>query len=141
MTSPQAGMPMSGSMPGGMMEMSGPMMAGGRGMGMSAEQVEERIAVLRARLKITNVQDELWNSFADTMRTNSAAMTTMRDGMMTRGMPTTLPDRLAAQQKMIAARAAMPDRMETSTKPLYAALSADQRKVIDQMTTGPMGMM
>jgi hypothetical protein len=110
-------------------------------MSMSAEQVEERIAFLGAKLKITDVQDELSNSLADTIRANGAAMKTMRDGMMTRGMPTTLPDRLAAQQKMIAARAAMLDRMETSTKPLYAALSADQRKVIDQMTAGRMGMM
>lgn len=151
--SPQAGMPMSDAVvPGGqpgpmgagmgrMMESMGPMMSEPGGMGMPFEHVEGRIAYLKAELKITDAQSAIWNAFADTMRGNATAMKTMRDGMMKGGMPTAMPDRMAAQRKMMSARAGMMERAEASTKALYASLSEDQRKAFDQMMSGPMGMM
>jgi hypothetical protein len=75
------------------------------------------------------------------MRANATAMKTMHDGMMKGGMPTTMPDRMAAQHKMMSARIGMMERSEASTKALYASLSEDQRKAFDQMMSGPMGMM
>jgi len=160
---PQAGMPMAGpnargGQPGamgdgmaGMMEMMRPMMAGGGAMGMPYEHVEGRIAYLKAEMKITEVQAAPWNTFADAMRADAAAMKAMHEGMaqggmMTGGttqgaMPAALPDRFAAQRKMMTGRVAMLDRMEAGAAPLYAVLSADQRRVIDQAMAGPMGMM
>ncbi len=153
---PQAGMPMAGpgaqgGQPGamggmaGMMEMMRPMMAGG-GMGMPFEHVEGRIAYLKAELGITGAQSAPWTAFADAMRADAAAMRAMHEemakgGMMKGAMPPALPDRLAAQRKMMSARIAMLDRMEAGAKPLYSVLSADQRKVMDQAMPGPMGMM
>lgn len=151
--SPQAGMPMpnsaaQGGQPrpmgadmGRMMETMRLMMAERGGMGMPFEHVEGRIAYLKAELKITDAQSAPWNAFADTMRADATAMKAMRDGMMNSGMPTTMPDRMAAQHKMMSARIGMMDRSEASTKALYAALSEDQRKEFDQMMSGPMGMM
>ena len=151
--SPQAGMPMpdaaaQGGQPGAMgadmgrmMETMRPMMAERAGMGMPFEHVEGRIAYLKAELKITDAQSAAWNAFADTMRANATAMKTMHDGMMKGGMPTTMPDRMAAQHKMMSARIGMMERSEASTKALYASLSEDQRKAFDQMMSGPMGMM
>lgn len=151
--SPQAGMSMpdsaaEGGQPGSMgadmgrmMETMGPMMAERGGMGMPFEHVEGRIAYLKAELKITDAQSAPWNAFADTMRAGATAMKAMRDGMMNSGMPTTMPDRMAAQHKMMSARVGMMDRTEASTKALYAALSDDQRKEFDQIMSGPMGMM
>lgn len=134
----QAGSPMGGNM-GRMMEMMRPMMAGG--MGMPFEHVEGRIAYLQAELKITDAQSAPWNAFADTMRADAAAMKTMHEGMGKAGMPTTMPDRIAAQRKMMSARMAMMDHSEASMKALYAALSTEQRTTFDQMMSGPMGMM
>jgi len=142
---PQAmGGPMDGAMGGDtgrMMEMMRPMMAGRGGMGMPFEHIEGRIAYLRAELGIADAQAASWNAFADTMRADAAAMKAMHDGMMEGAKPATLPDRLAAQQRMLSARVAMLGRMEAGMKPLYAVLSADQRKAMDQATAGPMGMM
>ena len=149
MTPPPAGMPMMqngqpGAMAGDMgrmMEMMRPMMGERRGMGMPFEHVEGRIAYLKAELKITDAQSAAWNAFAETMRVDATAMKTMHDGMMAGGMPTTAPDRMAAQRKMMSGRMAMMDRSEVTMKALYEMLSADQRKSFDQMTSGPMGMM
>ncbi len=117
------------------------MMAERGGTGMPFERVEGRIAYLKAELKITDAQAAPWNAFADTMRADATAMKAMHDGMMISGMPTTIPDRMAAQHKMMSARIDMMVRSEVSTKALYTALSADQRKEFDQMMSGPMGMM
>jgi hypothetical protein len=146
---PMTGMPMPGPMAGpgrgpmggGMMDMMRPMM-GGRGMmGMPFEHIEGRIAFLKTEVKITDAQTAQWNAFAEAMRANAAAMKAMHDGMTTAGMPTTLPERLAAMQKMMTAHGPMLARMEAAAKPLYAALTPDQQKVLDQLTAGPMGMM
>ena len=75
------------------------------------------------------------------MRADANTMKTMRDEMMKGGMPTTMPDRMAAQHRMMSARIGMMERSEASIKALYASLSEDQRKAFDQMMSGPMGMM
>jgi hypothetical protein len=138
----QGGQPGSmGAGMGRMMETMRPMMAARAGMGMPFEHVEGRIAYLKAELKITDAQSAPWDAFADTMRADATAMKTMRDDMMKDGMPTTMPDRMAAQHKMMSARIGMLERSEASTKALYASLSEDQRKAFDQMMSGPMGMM
>src|SRR5207248_7156814 len=87
-----AGMPM-GSMPGssgnmptmGMMQM----MMGQNGM---AGHVEGRIAFLKTELKITDAQQSLWTTVADTMRANAKGMSGMPNGMPMMGSATTLPD-------------------------------------------------
>jgi hypothetical protein len=151
--SPYAAMPMpDAAAPGGqpgpmgadmgrMMEMMRPMMAERGGMGMPFEHVEGRIAYLKAELRITDAQSAPWSAFADTMRADATAMKTMHDGMIKGGMPTAMPDRMAAQHKMMSARIGMMERSEASTKALYASLSDDQRTAFDQMMSGPMGMM
>lgn len=124
-----------------MMEMMQPMMAARGGMGMPFEHVEGRIAFLKAELKITDAQMTAWNAFADSMRTDAAAMKTMQEEMMKGAMPATAPERMAFRHKMMSAHLAMMDRSEASVAALYAVLSAEQRKVFDQMMSGPMGMM
>ncbi len=149
---PQGGTPMAGMMGDGekagsmggmesMMERMRPMMAGRGEMGMPFEHIEGRIAYLRAELKITDAQTVPWNAFAEAMRANAAAMKGMHGQMTGDGMAATLPDRLAARQKMMSAHIGRLNRMETAAKPLYAALSAEQRKLLDQLTASPMGMM
>jgi hypothetical protein len=125
----------------GMMEMMQPMRAAHGGMGMPFEHVEGRIAFLKAELQITDAQMPAWTAFAETMRTDAAAMKAAQGEMMKAGMPATMPDRMALRHKMMSARLAMMDRSEAGVKALYPALSPDQRKAFDQMMSGPMGMM
>lgn len=124
-----------------MMETMHPMMADHCGTGMPFEHVEGRIAYLKAELKITSPQATAWDAFAETMRADATAMKTMHDGMMQNGMPMTTPDRMAARHKMMSARTGMMEHSEASTKALYAVLSEDQRKIFDQIMSGPMGTM
>ena len=144
MPGPMAAGGMPGAVGGGMgpmMEMMRPMMAGRDGMEMPFEHVEGRISYLKTELKITDAQAAPWNAFADALRADAAAMRAMHERMAKDGMPGTLPERLAVQQKMMSAHIAMLERMEAGAKPLYAVLSAKQRTLLDQMTASPMGMM
>ena len=101
---------------------------------------------MKAELKVTDAQSAPWNAFADTMRADATAMKAMHESMGHEGMgktpmPTAMPDRMAAQRKMMSERMAMMDRSEASMKALYAALSTEQRTTFDQLMSGPMGMM
>ena len=68
-------------------------------------------------------------------------MAAMRRWMTADGAPSTWPERLAFQQKMLSARLDSLKDMEAAVKPLYATLSDEQRKLADQLMSGPMGMM
>jgi hypothetical protein len=147
-TAPGAGMPQG--MPGGgmpMMEMMRTMMGQGcmdgmGGMAMMAGHVEGRLAFLKTELKITDAQLPLWNAVADAIRANAKGMTEMMSGgMMGAGQPTTLPDKLAAREKMMTARVEALHRFKAAVEPFYAALSDEQKKTADELLIGPMGMM
>ncbi len=143
----QSGQP--GMMGPGMMEQMMPMMRqmmmgqqGGMGaMGLPFEHVEGRIAFLKAELKITDAQAPQWNAFADTLRSNAKAHQAMHEQMTKGGMPSAWPDRLAAQQKTLATRLDAVKALEAAAKPLYAALTDEQKRVADQLFASPMGMM
>jgi hypothetical protein len=135
---PSPTMPMAGSgMP--MMEMMRAMM-GQTGMPMMAEHVEGRIAFLKVELKITDAQLPLWNAFAQAMRDDATAMQGMQAGMMSMGQAATLPDKLAAREKMLSARLEALRKLKAAAEPLYAALSDDQKKTADEIMLSPMGM-
>jgi len=52
-----------------------------------------------------------------------------------------LLDRLDQHEQLMAAQLDAVRAMNKSLKPLYAALSDDQKKTADQLFWGPMGMM
>ncbi|MGC2412200.1 MAG: Spy/CpxP family protein refolding chaperone [Stellaceae bacterium] len=153
---PQAmpGMPMGGmaqGTPGGMMQggmmqgsggmpMMGMMMSQGGMGGMMAGHVEGRIAFLRTELKITDAQQTLWNALADVMRANTAGMGGMANGMAMMGAAATLPDRLAAREKMMTAHLEQLRKLRAAVEPLYAAFDDAQKKTADELMSGPMGM-
>jgi hypothetical protein len=137
-----AGMPMMGMMR--MMRM----MIGQDGMGgmpmmaAMAGHVEGRLAFLKAELKITEAQLPLWNAVADAIRANAKGMTEMMSsGMMGASQATTLPDKLTTREKMMAEHLEALGRFKAAVDPLYAALSAEQKKTADELLIGPMGMM
>jgi hypothetical protein len=124
-----AGMPMMGMMQ---------MMMGQNGM---AGHVEGRIAFLKAELKITDAQQSLWNVVADVMRANAKDMADMPNRMVMMGSGATLPDKLAMQEKTMAAYLDGLRKLRGAVEQLYAAFSPDQKKTADELMIGPMGIM
>ena len=126
--------------------MMGQGMMGGMGMmGMSAQQgpqrIDGRLAFIQAELKITDAQAALWNLFADAVRANAKTMTGMHAPMMTPpGGNTTLPERLALEEKMMAGHLEALKRISEALAQLYPVLSAEQKKVADGIVIGPMGL-
>ena len=56
-------------------------------------------------------------------------------------MPSSWSERLAFQQKALSSRLDGLKALEIASKPLYAVLTEDQKKLADQLLSGPMGMM
>jgi LTXXQ motif family protein len=151
---PAAGMRGPG-MPGGMMPGAGsmPMMGMMRMMmgedGMSgmpmmtvmAGHVEGRLAFLKTELKITDAQLPLWNAVADAIRGDAKTMGGMTQATTGSAQAATLPDRLAARERMMTARLEALRKFKAAADPLYAALSDEQKKTADELLIGPMGMM
>ena len=123
--------------PAGMMPMMNMMM----GMQSGAEHVEGRLAFIKAELKITDAQAQPWNAFADAVRSNIGSMAEMRKSMMAaQGGVSTLPDRLALEDKLVTAHLAALKKTEEALGQLYRMLTDDQKKVADTIVLGPMGI-
>ncbi len=144
------GMMGGGGMGPGMMSRGGMgpwMMGSGRfGPGMCAamgSHMDGRLAYLKAELKITEAQEPLWKAYATAARDNANGMqarcATMMDPKGAAAL--NLPDRLDLHEQFMAAQLDSLREMNKALKPLYAALSEDQKKTADQMSWGPMGMM
>lgn len=130
-------------MGGGMMEMRrgmGMMGMMGAGMRMGTRHIEGRLAFLKTELAITDAQAEQWNGFAEAVRANAKAMAEMHQQAEGQGAPSTLPERLALQEKALAAHIEALTRTAGALEALYDVLSDGQKKVADEIVVGPMGM-
>jgi hypothetical protein len=134
----------------GMMDMmggSGMMgMMGGPGMmgmmgGRGGEHVEGRLAFLKTELKITDAQAPQWTAFAEVVRANAKAMSGTHQSMRAaRTTAMTLPDRLALAQAVASAHLDGVNRTTAALTKLYDVMSAEQKKIADEVVVGPMGM-
>ncbi|WP_316160931.1 Spy/CpxP family protein refolding chaperone [Bradyrhizobium sp. SZCCHNRI20481] len=138
---------MGGNMPmGNMMGMMGQSGAEGGCAGMSGlatiDRVEGRIAFLKTELKITDAQDAAWNAFADALRTNAKSLGEVRASMMpqTGAGQQGLVDRLALQEKWLAARLEGTRAMKSALTNLVGTLSDEQKKTADELLAPHMGM-
>ncbi|MBM3538348.1 MAG: hypothetical protein FJX55_10995 [Alphaproteobacteria bacterium] len=131
-------------MQGGMMQgrsmserMGGQGQAGRHGI----DRVEGRLAFIKTELKISDAQLPAWNAFAEAVRTNATTMHAEHQFMHGRvGPDVSLPDRLAAQANAFAAHAEEMAKLKTVLDPLYASLSAEQKKTADEIVFSPMGV-
>ena len=129
----------------GRMGMAGPGMMNGNMMpmmmGAGASHTEGRLAFIKTELKITDVQMPQWNAFADAVRANATAATNMHRSMASQNKPgSTLPERLAMEDKVLSAHFAAFKKIHESLTKLYDALSPEQRKAADGIVIGPMGV-
>ena len=148
---PQAGggmMGQGGMMGGGMMcsdmkhmmsmmqDMHGVMMMQS---GMMSSGIEARIVQLKTDLKIADAQAAPWTGFADALRQFAKSMDENHRQRAMSGEA--LPARLAAAEKAMEGHLKSMKALEEALKPLYAALSDEQKKIADGLKLGPMGMM
>jgi outer membrane receptor for ferrienterochelin and colicin len=103
-----------------------------------SERVEARLADAKTRLKITAAQEAQWNAFADVTRKHAKAadetVKAMRDGQRSQERLTAV-QRLERRQEMAATHAQRLAEVVAAAKPLYAALSAEQKAIADEMLT------
>ena len=112
---------------------------GKRDARLPSERVEARLAEAKTKLKITSAQEPQWNSFADVTRRHAKAaderVKAMRDGKGSQGKRPTAVERLERRQQMAAAHSQRLTEVIAAAKPLYAALSAEQKAIADDMLT------
>jgi hypothetical protein len=121
-------MSMMQMMQGGMM----PMGMGARG-GDPFQHIEGAIAFYKAELKITDAQAPQWNAFADALRANADRLRqTMMKAREAQGA-VTAPEQMERRLAMLAELRDTTQAMLVAAKPLYAALSDEQKKVADEL--------
>jgi LTXXQ motif family protein len=138
---------MGGNMAGmvAMMQMMRDGMPMPMGMGPNAAQpfqhIEGQLAYWRAELRITDAQAPQWDAFAGAVRDNvkklqPAMMTTMQGAG-----EATAPDQLDRRITFLTTELDAMRAVQAAAKPLYDALTADQKKAADQlMAEHMMGM-
>lgn len=134
----------------GAMHRMGMMGMGGIGMtmpmqgqmsGNAIEHIEGHIAFIKAELQITAGQGKAWDEFAAAMRTNAKQLNELRAELgKARSADTSPVDRIALQEKTLAARLEIVRRTKPALTALHATLSDDQKKTFVQLTSHHMGM-
>ncbi len=104
-----------------------------------SERIEARLAYLKTALKITGTQEQQWNAFAEVMRKHARErdeqVKSWRSAMhdrMHQPKPNAI-ERLERQQSIHAAAVVRLNDLLAAAKPLYAALSPEQKQVADEV--------
>ena len=110
-----------------------------RPFSLPSERVEAQLAYVKTALKIAGDQESQWNAYADVMRKlareGDERVKSWRSGpkdRMQRQRPTAI-ERLERQQSFHAAAVTRLNEILAVQKPLYAALSPEQKLVADQV--------
>lgn len=98
-----------------------------------------QLAYLKAELKITAAQAEVWNGYAEAAKERTNAFEEMHRNMMDPAEDSDavsrMNDHISAMEAMLAGYKAMKPAMEA----LYSALNDAQKKIADQLMTKGMG--
>ncbi len=116
---------------------------GGSVCGRMTAHVDGRLAFLKTELKITPEQESVWNDYAAAVKDNAKTIGERCTAMMGQGDDKTpsLPERLDAQERFMMARLDALRAVTKALKPLYAALSDEQKELADQFIKSSTGMM
>ncbi|WP_213778322.1 Spy/CpxP family protein refolding chaperone [Caballeronia sp. dw_276] len=94
-------------------------------------RVEQRIADLHSKLKITSAQEDQWNKFADVMRDNGHTIGELYRQRVALGTNTTAVDDMKQYAQITQAQADGTKHLVDAFEPLYASLSPEQKKLAD----------
>jgi hypothetical protein len=103
------------------------------------QRMEARIEQLKTTLKITDAQLPQWNAFADTLRKQARAGSDRmkaRQASTEKGAkpaPVTAIEQLERRKAHLAQASARMDEVLATARPLYAALSPEQKKIADDL--------
>ncbi len=104
-----------------------------------SERVEARLDYLWKTLGITGAQEPQWNAFADTLRKQAAVRDKQVQEWRAQAAQRTERERpnaiarLERRQQLLAAAAANTNELLAVQKPLYAALSDEQKLIADKV--------
>jgi hypothetical protein len=117
-----------------------------RDVRLPSERVEARLTSARTALKITDAQQPQWDNFANVLRKQARDMDqriqqfrAQRNAQGAQGAPradqrnVTAIERLERTQQRMAERSARLNEVIVAAKPLYAALSPEQKQIADGM--------
>lgn len=129
-----AGMVAPGLM-GGDIGPMGPRMMGPRAAMRPLERIEGQLAYYRAELGITEAQMPQWNAFADAMRAAAARLRQAYAAQATQaaGQPTTAPEQLERRIALLSVLLETTRSAAEAARPLYAALSEEQKRTADAL--------
>jgi hypothetical protein len=132
---------------GGAGNCEGPMGMMGGGMSGAkfdpAARVDQHLARFKTELKITAAQEPLWQAFAEKAKSEAGkGAQAMRE--TSQDMSLSAPDRMTRRTEIMKERVAAMESVNASFRPLYDALSTDQKRVADIHAArmghgGPMG--
>jgi LTXXQ motif family protein len=109
---------------------------GGHRMCGKGRYLDGRLAFLKAELKITPEQEQVWNDYAAAVRTSADGMKEHCDDIKeVKGEDNRppLPERLDLRTKMMEAQLEALRAKGKALKPLYDALSDDQKKTANEL--------
>jgi hypothetical protein len=112
------------------------------------DRIDGWLAFLNTELKITNRQSRIWETFAGKLRKLANKGESMPMAMMgtTGRAKEPWPDRIAAMSRHAESHAAKLEALADAARPLYAALSDEQKRTADEIlplmlcASGAMGM-
>lgn len=98
-------------------------------------RVEQHIQTLQQRLRITAVQAPQWDAVAQAMRDSARELDTAmaRRGAQVQAGPVAATDSLKAYAQIAQVHADSAGRLASAFAPLYAAMSAEQQKLADEV--------
>lgn len=102
------------------------------------ERATRHLDELKSALKLQPAQEGAWNAFAAAAQEQAKAMGTARDEMHGKEAQT-MPERMDLAHKLAKQREQGMDKVAQAMKALYASLTPEQRKVLDQQHGGRMG--
>ncbi len=112
----------------------------GRMAGRAIERVEGHIAFLKAELKITAAQEQAWNGYAAALRANAKQLNELAAELAKAPAAASPVDRIAQQEKTLAARLEITQRTKPALAALYAVLADEQKKTLGELSSPRRGM-
>ena len=110
---------------------------GQRAFTLPSERVEARLAYLKTALKITDAQQQQWDAFADAQRRHASVaderIKGLRGAQRPQGERPNAIERLERRQQTLTAQSQRLTEVIGAAKPLYGALSPEQRKIADEL--------
>jgi hypothetical protein len=102
-----------------------------------AQRAEQRLAALKARLKITEAQAKPWDAYAAAVRDAAKAMTDQHATMREKMRSGALPQRVEMHEAMLVSQLEHLRKAKAALTALYAVLSDEQKKIADAAMLGP----